>query len=182
MKYLYFRPNKEVLIRLHFARTSLKKVRKQTVKPNMKTFLRLAVALYVVFSLYTLLDISFGNTGIYATQKLISYREKLTKNVSELKKHNRELKNELQALQESPEKVKLNARVLGYYEENEGIIRPEGYKAEESFYSIGKNIKDDLRYNADEELFRTLSISLGLILFLFLLLFGRRRDDSQKRP
>jgi len=147
----------------------------------MKTLLRLAVALYIGFSLYTLLDIGFGNSGIYATEKLSSYREKLAKNVSELKKHNKGLKDELTALRESPEKVKLNARVLGYYEENEGIIRPEGYKGEGSFYSVGRNIKGELQYNANEELFRTLSISLGCIVFLFLVLFGRKRDDSQKR-
>jgi cell division protein FtsB len=148
----------------------------------MRTLLRLAVAIYIGFSLYTLLDIGFGNTGIYATEKLISHREKLAKNVSELKKHNLELKDELTALQESPEKVTLNARVLGYYEEDEGIIRPEGYKKEESFYSVGRNIKGELQYNANEELFRTLSISLGCIFFLFLALFGRKRDNSLKRP
>ncbi|RKX79968.1 MAG: hypothetical protein DRP87_01065 [Spirochaetes bacterium] len=147
----------------------------------MKKGTRLFLALYTGFAVYSVLTFFFGNTGILAMKELEEYRDKLYENNRELEKINRQLSVELDALQSDPNLIRLHARRLGYFEEEERVIKLRGFKPDAGYYTIGKMITFrksgiDLR-----PLFRAISVSMGIIFYLLTSGGGRRKIGTEKK-
>ena len=77
-----------------------------------------------------------GETGTKNYQKLKSYQEDLIQNIVLLSEENAQFNNTLRALRTNHESVSLQARQLGYYRENESIVK---------FYTANQNILNNFR-------------------------------------
>jgi cell division protein FtsB len=64
----------------------------------------------------------FGDDGYLAYSRLSRHREVLEKNIEDLKKKNTELKDDVSTLMSNPEAIRVLARKLGYYKDDEILI------------------------------------------------------------
>ncbi len=150
---------------------------KTTVKSNMKKALLLLMPVYLGYLIYSALNLFYGSCGVVAMRDLEEYRETLIKNIAEIEENQEELEGELSALKSSVEKVAVEAREVGYYRVNEGIIEISGYRQSKNFYTVGRLLAPSQKPALKKPVFRTISISV-IILSFILLLFHKRRENG----
>lgn len=141
----------------------------------MGKFLRLFYTSYVVFFVYSILNLSFGISGFSEFTKLQKYREDLVLNIQHLRNNNDDLADELEILKSSPEVLKLKARELGYYGRDEKIVRTVGFQTKKSFYSVGKMMKYTYLEDNRRPLFRAVSILCGALFYLVFFVLRKKR-------
>jgi hypothetical protein len=103
--------------------------------------IRFAVYLAAGFILSSCLIILLGESGLVRYRALSDYREELERNIAELELLHQDLLQDLEALGSDPERIALQARQLGYFREEERLIRLEGYNPPKSVYKVGKIIR-----------------------------------------
>jgi len=158
-------------------------MKKTTVKTNMKKTLMLLLPVYLGYLIYSVLHIFYGNCGVVAMRELEAYRETLVKNIAEIEENQEELALELFSLKRSVEKVALEARNIGFFRENEGIIEISGYEQPRNFYTLGRLLAPSKKAAFKKPLFRTISIGVIILSFIVLLLHKRRKNGrSHRKP
>jgi len=101
---------------------------------------RLAIYLALGFAFASLLQLVFGAGGVLEYGASARHRTLLEQNIEELKRANLQLLGELEALRSDPELLRLQARELGYFRENEYVIRVEGSSPPKNSYAVGRLI------------------------------------------
>ncbi len=147
----------------------------------MKILYHLLISMYIAFITFTWISFFFGPDGYIETRKLIMYREKLVKSSSQMEIINRKLETEFRRLQNDPETITLEARSLGYFSENEGVFYLDGYNLENKGYSIGNLYKGFKKNHSSITALRYISIAAGIITFLFLTMFERKKGAYSVR-
>lgn len=118
-------------------RKYLKIIKYYTVIRDMKISLRLCLALYAAFIIYSGLTFFFGPTGYRELRKIEKYKLRLENNLSSLREINEDLSAQLEGLVSDPETLELLSRELGYLREKEGVIKIYGYKPRKNHFAIG---------------------------------------------
>ncbi|MBI9103650.1 MAG: septum formation initiator family protein [Spirochaetales bacterium] len=133
--------------------------------------------------MYILLILVLGDYGIAEKRRLQDYRGVLTENLNELEILNESLNEKAASLRTEAETLQIYARNLDYYRQNEGVILVEDRQREQSTYSMGKMLAWNRKIVTKTPLFRVLSLSFGIIIYLLMSLFfpGERNDNFVRR-
>jgi cell division protein FtsB len=125
------------------------------------------VALYVGFLFGGSMLFFWGHSGIYSYNKLVNYRNSLEANIKDLEQINQQLLNDIDALGSNPEIVALQARELGFFKDDEHVIRIENYSAGGNIHKVGRLI-----YKAEGKATRDILVKISafflpLLFYLF---------------
>ncbi len=141
----------------------------------MRIHHQLAVSVYASFIIFTWLSFFFGPNGYMEMKRLKLYKDKMVANNSRMEMINKKLETDFTELESSKEAVALEARSLGYYHDDEGVFFIEGYRPESKGYQIGSLYRRYQSRPYNIRVIRYISIISGLIIFLFMILFGRKK-------
>lgn len=136
----------------------------------------LYVAVGYVFA--SLLAFVFGAGGLLEYRTSAGYREQLQRNIEELEGSNLRLLAELEALRSDPELLRLRARELGYFREDERVIRIEGAGAPRNFYEVGRLILRQPQAARASWVFRAAGLGLPAVLVVLRALRRGRKGDA----
>ena len=152
----------------------IKKFKLLTVKTSMKRVLPLFYSAYIGICIYSVLNIFFGVSGIIAFKKLDEFKHGVEKNLTILENRYLDFGKELNLLTSSSEVIRLKARELGYFEDNEIVIKVVGLEDKRNFHSVGRMIKYSDGDIDRKSLFRTISLISALTFLLIIIIFKRK--------
>lgn len=141
----------------------------------------LAAAVVVGLAVYLVLNLLFGPAGSREMSRLSSQRAKLEANLAELKRINRDLEADVEALRSDPEEIRMRARRLGYYATDEWVIRFEGYDGGAQPRSPGREVRARRSRTDASSLIRSAAVSAGLLTGIVLLFTERLRQSRVSR-
>lgn len=101
-------------------------------------------------------------------KRLRAYRELLVENLDELESLNYTLEARALTLRSDSDTLAVQAREIGYLEPGEGLILLKGFGEKQASYPMGKMLKWTRQIENRKPLFRGISLSAGIILFLLL--------------
>ncbi|MBB6478900.1 septum formation initiator family protein [Spirochaeta isovalerica] len=128
---------------------------------------------------YSLLVFAGGDTGLSAMVRAESYKKLLTENLEEIREINRELTVDFDALSSDNELIKVKARALGYYEENDHLVHIDRWNPGADEYRPGFVVKREYRMDVDERSFRLLSLAGVLIAMITGIVFNMSVNRSR---
>ena len=102
---------------------------------------RLVLLLSVGFLLRSLALFLWGNGGLGDYRKVEAGRAQLSANIEELKRINSGLRREVESLGSDPERVALEARLLGYFREEQRVVRFQGRTRPPGSYTLGALVR-----------------------------------------
>ena len=102
---------------------------------------RLVLLLSVGFLLRSVSLFLWGNGGLSDYRKVESGRAQLSANIENLKRINSELRWEVESLGSDPERVALEARRLGYFQEDQRVVRFQGRTPPPGSYTLGALVR-----------------------------------------
>jgi cell division protein FtsB len=126
---------------------------------------RILATVYIFTVVYLSLSFVYGKTGLFATKELVSYKEKVNSNITELRKINTELTKRLQSLN-TMEKIKLKAREMGYIASDEKKIVLAGLEKPDVYHSLGNIIYMNKSAKDNSEFIRAMSFILSLLFYI----------------
>jgi cell division protein FtsB len=125
--------------------------------------------LWVSVFVYSTLAFFHGSSGFSAYDGLKAERDKQLANVEALKKINRELEGDRDALLYDEDTIAVHARELGYGMDNERFVRIAGLsKTMRRQYRAGETTEAQTPPSMDEKTIRTISLIAGGIVFGFI--------------
>jgi cell division protein FtsB len=136
---------------------------------------------YLGFSLFILLSLFFGKSGLVRLSDQAEYKARLEANIRNLKEINQSLTLELKDLSASPDTIRLYARDYGYFGKNEEVIKIQGAPAVRRPYKLGSLLKRTDSGGETNPLFHIIGISAALISFAFSLPLLRRQPHGHRR-
>ncbi len=101
---------------------------------------RALLSLYLGFLLGCLLLFFFSGTGLRSYRALTAYRDLLQSNLRELEELHETLAGELDALRTEPERIVLEAREIGYFREQDRVIRLDGREPGRFYQQVGRQV------------------------------------------
>lgn len=102
---------------------------------------RIVLSLYITLLIIFLFEFTVGQAGIFAYRSLAAYHELLLNNMAELEAINGKLNREFKQLATNPEKVRLEARELGYFKREERLLKIEGRQNDKRYFAVGRIMK-----------------------------------------
>lgn len=142
----------------------------------MKRVLPLFYSAYIGICVYALLIFLFGASGMLAFQQLEEFKDAIDENLLVLETTHEGLAKELNLLTTSSEVIRLKSRELGYFEEEEIVIKVLGLKDRRNFHSVGRMIKyADADFDR-KPMFRLISFCSAFGAFLLLIVFRRTKQ------
>ncbi len=147
----------------------------------MKLPARIITSLCIGYIFYCTLNLVWGSTGFFSMGKLQTMKVDLKKNIEAIEKNYEKLSKELSALRSSSEKIIVEARNIGYYKENEGIIVVKGYEGRKNFYTLGKLVKIDYKEDTKKPFFRAISFGAVLSSLIVVFLCTKRANGTTQR-
>jgi cell division protein FtsB len=142
---------------------------------------RLLVYLSLGFVVRSLYLFFFGGGGLADYRVLESYKRQLEENIGNLQAVNAELLDEQRALGTDPERVALQARELGYFREDERVVRLEGYAPAKRYFSVGSLVRARSMPERRDWIAKMLGLTVPLALFVAALARDRRRKRAPQR-
>jgi hypothetical protein len=149
----------------------------------MKLTARIISSFFIGYIVFCILNLCFGNSGLFAMKRLQEIKSSLETNILLIEDNHRALTNEFEGLRSSTEQIALEARSIGYFKENEGVIIAEGYSIRKRAYPLGKVVEIDLEKESKKPLFR--GISMGAVLCSLIVVFITAKSDGnikKRRP
>ncbi len=135
--------------------------------------------LTVTILTYLLFSLIWADYGVLGYEHLDAYRVRLESNIERLEGRRTELSSETRSLRTDADRIRVEARQLGYYRENEGLVRLEGYDPQAVATSPGALVKRSAERGDRRDyaaIIRAVAASAGLLaLFAMLLLEQRER-------
>jgi cell division protein FtsB len=141
----------------------------------------LGAAMCVGLALYLLLNVILGPVGLREMQRLEAHKERIQENVDKLQKTNSALTSEVAELRTSPSEIRKRARKLGYYDENEEVIRFEGWNHGTQTRTAGREVRPFQESRDASSLIRS-TAAAGALLTLIVLLILERIRNSRPTP
>lgn len=142
----------------------------------MKLWFNAIISLYVSFIIFTWFSFFFGPDGYVETQRLKQYLHNIENNTAQMEKINKKLEGEVLSLQSDPDTIALEARRLGYYPANDGVIYLNGYKLQKKVFPLGSLYKGFNERHTNILFIRYFSLTAGLLVFLLLMMFERKKN------
>ena len=146
----------------------------------MKLSFRIIISACIGYILYAVLNLVLGSSGIAAMKELEEMKQELEKNIEIIEENYAILSNELTGLRNSAEKIAVEARSIGYYRENEGIVVVDGYEGRKNFYTLGKLVTVDMKEKPRKPLFRAASFAALLLSLIIVLISTKRKNNNKK--
>lgn len=141
----------------------------------MEIHTRLVISLFLAASVYLAGVLVLGEQGVLAYRQLHSYKENLEENVNALQDIGSELSVVSRSLRTDAGRIGTLARSLGYFEDNERLIRVEGFSLHEAPYSMGRMLNKIEAEGGMRPLVRTAAFMVGILYFAVAgLLWGGR--------
>jgi hypothetical protein len=129
---------------------------------------RAFVAVSATVVLYFLLSSLFGPVGVQSYEGLAEYRDRLSANVVALDNRGSELEAEAEAYRSDPERIAVEARAIGYFPPEAGLVRVEGFTPERRTIEAGRLIAQRPTPPNRLPLIRWISLGFGVALYLAL--------------
>lgn len=144
------------------------------------------VPLTVTILTYFLLSLVWSDYGLIAYERLERHHARLEKNVEELKQRRQELKLETRLLRTDADRIRVEARSLGYYGEDEGRIRIEGLEPASDPTSPGSIVRSRKLTENDGTVIRSVAAAAGLLTLFLMVVFdqpstGVSREARRRR-
>jgi hypothetical protein len=98
------------------------------------------VAVSATVVLYFLLSTLFGPVGVQSYEELSRYRDRLSQNVVALENRGNELEDEAEAYRSDPGRIAVEARAIGYFPPEAGLVRIQGFSPERRTIEAGRLI------------------------------------------
>ena len=133
---------------------------------------------YLGFSLFILLSLFFGKSGLVRLGEQAEYKDRLEANLRNLKEINQSLTLELKDLSASPDTIRLYARDYGYFGKNEEVIKIQGAPEIRKLYKLGSLLKRTDEENDTGPLFHIIGFSAAAVAFAFSLPLLRRQHHG----
>lgn len=144
----------------------------------MKLAVRIITSACIGYILYAVLNFVLGNSGIAAMNELEKMKNELQLNIEIIEDNYETLSKELSGLRNSAERISIEARRIGYYRDNEGVIIIDGYEGRKKFYTLGKLVTVDDTEKSRKPLFRAVSLSTVLVSLISVFIFTKRSHAS----
>lgn len=142
--------------------------------------IRLILSLYIGFLFGTGMLLFWGHSGIYSYNKLVNYRNSMEANIKELEQINQQLSNDIDALGSNPEIVALKARELGFFRDDEQVIKIQSYSTRGNTHRVGRLIyKTESKATRDIPV-KMAAIFLPLFIYLFSHIILKRNADKYR--
>lgn len=126
-------------------------------------------AVFIGFTLYSLLVLEGGTYGISALSELKSFKEKQIENISNLKQKNNILRNDLDSLKSNVTELELKARRVGYFRQGEKVVFIEGIKQQSRKLNPGQTLYFKQKFADRDRVFRAIGFIVAVFsLFLFI--------------
>ena len=133
----------------------------------------------IIFLINSLCILKWGDTGLNAMREQIKIQNKLENNINELLAINRDLNRELDSYRSDSETIMIQARDLGYINENEKILFINNLSIKPKVNNPGDIILPNMHFNSIEKGLRVITIIL-MVLVLFLVIFQNWIGKTQK--
>ncbi len=133
--------------------------------------------LTVTILTYLLFSLIWAEYGVLGYARLETYRGRLESNIDRLDDRQAELSAETRSLRTDADRIRVEARKLGYYREGEGLVRLEGYDPQAVATSPGALVKRpaERRDRRDHAaIIRAAAASAGLLALFVMLLLEQR--------
>ena len=140
---------------------------------------RLLLTIYIAVSLYFLLSLFYGPTGIKASENLDAYRTVLLENISELKEINKDLISKCKPYNEM-NTIRLRAYEMGYLEKDQKKIHLKGVVKSDISHSLGKIIYRSSSQVNRAPFIRSISLIFSLLFYIFSSIFLSGNHGSKK--
>jgi cell division protein FtsB len=143
------------------------------------TVLKCFTAFWVSIIIYSLLSAFLGASSFSSYDMIFSEKERLIKNVENLKMINQELGGSLSALQYDSDTIAVYARELGYGASNERFIRITGLPTSlKKGLSAGSQILPSSPNFVSDKIIHIIAILAGCITLFCLIVFGKKMDKK----
>ncbi len=110
------------------------------------------------------------------TEKLQQYCVKIEQNTAQMERISKRLEADVLSLQNDPDRIALAARSLGYYPDNDGVMYLDGYEKPKNGYSLGSLYRGFHKKHTSISFIRYVSLTSGLLVFLLLVMFERKKN------
>ncbi|MFW5785712.1 MAG: septum formation initiator family protein [bacterium] len=130
----------------------------------MKAF----VAASATCVLYFALSAIVGPVGMESYQQLSAYRDRLSENVAALESRGAELDAEAAAYRSDAGRIAVEARSIGYFAPQEGLVRVDGFTPERRSVAAGRLLERRPTQPDRLPLIRWLSLGFGVTVYLVL--------------
>ena len=140
---------------------------------------RIFATVYIFTVVYLSLSFFYGKTGLFATNELLAYKEKIDLNITELKKINNELGGRLQPLS-TMEKITLKAREMGYIAPNERKIFLAGLEKPDVYHSLGNIVYAENSTEDNSQFIRAMSFIFSLLFYILSCILLPAKNDTKK--
>ena len=137
---------------------------------------RILTYIILSFVIASLLFLLFGSGGVVDYRRLLGYRATVQENIDELERINRDLLAEVRALGSDPERLRLQARELGYFREGERVIRISGHERGKNYYTVGTILRRKPRPPRADWPFRAVGLALPFLLTVVSATVRRRKN------
>ncbi len=124
------------------------------------------ISIILGLSCYLVLNFFYGSLGYYSLNKLQENNERLSLNLDEIMGEQEKLLKVLDSLKSNSEEIRLQARRIGYFRNNEHLVRVEGYGSTTAAVSPGRRIPVIDPPRSNEVLLRAVALSVGLLYLL----------------
>ncbi|RPJ06330.1 MAG: septum formation initiator family protein [Spirochaetaceae bacterium] len=139
-------------------------------------FKRILFSAYTGFAVAMFASLLFGRGGIFDHTRLSEYQITLEQNLTELKTINQDLASDLKNLSSNPETLRQQARSLGYYGEDERVIRIQGVTLHNTTKQIGSVLRRNDLDKAQPVIFHIVGITAGIAAFAVWTWLSRRHE------
>jgi len=137
---------------------------------------RILVYIILSFVVASLLFLLFGSGGVADYRRLLGYRAAVQENIDELERINRDLLAEVRALGSDAERLRLQARELGYFREGERVIRISGRERGKNYYTVGTILRRKPKPPRADWPFRAVGLALPFLLAVVGATIRRRKN------
>ena len=137
----------------------------------MKGFHRILLSIYVGMITYLILSFFFGSSGIVSMEGLERYERELEPTIADLESRNGELRGQIESLLTDPDRIRLEARSLGFYRDTEGVIRIPSGGNETRSYNLGRILEERPEVTDRRALFRIIAFIVVLSAYALLSVF-----------
>jgi cell division protein FtsB len=133
---------------------------------------------YLGFSLFIVLSLLFGKSGLMRFNEQREYQARLEANIENLREINTALTLELKDFSASPDTIRLAARDYGYFGKNEEVIKIQGAPETKKHYKLGSLLKRSAEPGETSPLFHIIGFTAAAVAFAFSLPLLRRRTHG----
>ena len=147
----------------------------------MKIGIRLALAAYIGFFIYSLLVFFCGQSGIIARRLLNGHRGELVENIEALERIRSDLIANRNALLHENDEILLLARQLNYFRDGQTSIVINGMQTRNKSHTLGRVLLELPETRRNPTLYRAIGFSISLLAALIAVLYSAKRRGRTVR-